>query len=162
MNVNEAIASIQRSLDEIVAMAKDLPEAALHWKAAEDRWSVLEVLCHVEEAIPYWLEEIDRLIRNPGAEWGRGLQDERRLAAVAGAGSRSLGEVLAGIEQSKRQVQDVLGPLTAEQLERESPSRNPRFGIKPLVFVIEHLLVEHAAKHAGQIARNVEQFKQAH
>lgn len=69
--------------------------------------------------------------------------------------------VLAAIRQSKEQVQAVLGPLTAEKLAQEAPSRNPRFGTKPLSFVIEHLLVEHAAKHVEQIARNIEQYKQA-
>lgn len=161
MNMQEAIASIQQSLDATVEMCKDMPEELLHWKPAEDKWSVIEVLCHVEEAIPYWLDEVGRLVESPGVEWGRGLQDMRRLAAIAGAESRPLGEVLAAIRQSKEQVQAVLGPLTAEKLAQEAPSRNPRFGTKPLSFVIEHLLVEHAAKHVEQIARNIEQYKQA-
>jgi len=161
VNMQEAIASIQQSLDTTVEMCKDLPQELLRWKPAEDKWSVIEVLCHVEEAIPYWLDEVGKLVESPGAEWGRGLQDVRRLAAVAAAESRPLGEVLAAIRQAKEQVQSVLGPLTAEQLGQAAPSRNPRFGTKPLSFVIEHLLVEHAAKHAEQIARNIEQYKQA-
>jgi hypothetical protein len=54
----------------------------LNWKPAEEKWSVIEVLCHVDEAISYWLDEINRLVAQPGALWGRGLQDEKRLAVA--------------------------------------------------------------------------------
>ena len=48
-----------------------------------------------------------------------------------------------------------------EQLETVSPSRNPRFGEKPLSFVIDHLLVEHAEIHRRQIERNMAQYREA-
>src|SRR5690606_23232208 len=103
-------------------------------------------------------EEISRLLETPGAEWGRGLQDERRLAALAAVGSRSLEEVLASIERTKERVAVMLGPLTDDELDREAPSRNPRFGTKPLSFVIQHLLVDHVASHVRQVERNIEQY----
>lgn len=160
MKVKEAIQSIQDDLDRIILAAKDATSDQLHWKPAEDKWSVMEVLVHVEEAVPYWLDEIARLLEAPGSEWGRGLQDERRLAAVAAAGSRSLTEVLSSIAQTKQRVADVLGSVSEEALRRESPSRNPRFGTKPLSFVIEHLLVEHVAVHDRQIQRNLAQYRE--
>lgn len=161
MNMQEAIQDIRQSIDQIIGTSRQLPADLLHWKPAEDKWSVMEVLCHMDEAMPYWLDEIDRLAIQPGIEWGRGLQDEQRLAAVAGAGSRSPEDVLASIEKGGERVPIVLGPLTGDQLKTESPSRNPRFGTKPLSFVIQHLLVEHAAVHDRQIRRNIEQYHAA-
>ncbi len=159
MNMQEAIQSTQQSLEAIITASQALSAEALNWKPAEDKWSVMEVLVHVDEAIPYWLDEINRLLEKPGTEWGRGLQDERRLAALAAVGSRSPEEVLASIGKAKEQVALVLGPITDDELQQESPSRNPRFGTKPLSFVIQHLLVDHAASHVKQIARNLEQFQ---
>lgn len=159
MNLQEAINSIHQSLDQIIATSKELSPEQLTWKPAEDKWSVMEVLAHVDEAIPYWLEEINRLLEQPGVEWGRGLQDEKRLAAIAAAGSRSLDDVLASIEKTKGQVAQVLSAISAEALQREAPSRNPRFGTKPLTFVIEHLLVEHADTHVQQIKRNLDEYQ---
>jgi uncharacterized damage-inducible protein DinB len=159
MNIQEAIQSTQQSLESIITASQELSSEALNWKPAEDKWSVMEVLVHVDEAIPYWLDELNNLLETPGTEWGRGLQDERRLAALAAVGSRSLEEVLASIKKSKEQVALVLGPITDDELKQESPSRNPRFGTKPLSFVIQHLLVDHAASHVGQIARNIEQYQ---
>ena len=159
MNMQEAIQSTQQSLETIITASQELSSEALNWKPAEDKWSVMEVLVHVDEAIPYWLDELNNLLEKPGTEWGRGLQDERRLAALATVGSRSLEEVLVSIKKAKEQIALVLGPITDDELKQESPSRNPRFGIKPLSFVIQHLLVDHAASHVRQIARNIEQYQ---
>ncbi|GAB7056646.1 MULTISPECIES: DinB family protein [unclassified Paenibacillus] len=162
MSIQEAIRSIHDTIDDIVRVSKGLSEDIIRWKPAEDKWSVIEVLCHVEEATPFWLNEIQALVKSPGIEWGRGLQHEGRLAAVAAAGGRSTGEVLQGIESSKAQVQAVLGTLTEEDLKAEAPSRNPRFGTKPLQFIVDHLLVEHLITHLNQINRNIGQYREAH
>ena len=160
--MQEAIQSIQSSFDQIIAAARSVTSEQLNWKPAEDKWSILEVLAHVDEAVPYWLDEISRLVQSPGTEWGRGLQDERRLAALAAVGSRSLDEVLSSLTQAKERVADVLGSLTESELNQESPSRNPRFGTKPLSFVIQHLLVEHVDVHDKQINRNIAQYQANH
>lgn len=161
MSIQAAIQSIQETIDEIVRVSKELSEEVIQWKPAEDKWSIIEVLCHVEEATPYWLNEVQALLKSPGIEWGRGLQHEGRLAAVAKAGERSTSDVLQGIEKSKAQVQEILGTISEADLKVESPSRNPRFGTKPLQFIIDHLLVEHLITHLNQIKRNIGQFKEA-
>ena len=116
----------------------------------------MEVLVHVDEAIPYWLDEINKLLKQPGAEWGRGLQDEKRLAArCRGAAAVHLTTYCFACKP-KEQVASVLGRYHEEQLKREAPSRNPRFGTKPLSFIIDHLLVEHVNKHDQQIKRNLD------
>ncbi len=160
MSMQEAIASIQESIDGIIQTVKGLSEEQIGFKPSEEAWSVQEVLVHVEEVIPYWLNEIERLRQSPGIEWGRGLQDPARLAAVAQAGQRSTADVLAKIEGMKDLVEGRLSALTEEELKREAPSRNPRFGTKPMRFIVDHLLVEHVAKHLGQIQRNLKQFEE--
>jgi len=158
MRMQEAIQSTQQSLDQMIATAKGLSSEMLTWKPAEDKWSVMEVLSHVDEAISYWLDEIGALLQKPGTEWGRGIQDEKRLAAIAAAGSRSLDALLASIDKTKERVQRVLGSISEEALKQEAPSRNPRFGTKPLSFIVQHLLVDHADSHVKQIKRNLEQY----
>ncbi|MGF9714225.1 MULTISPECIES: DinB family protein [Paenibacillus] len=159
--LQDRIQSIHRSIDQIVEITQDLDEEILRFKPADDAWSVMEILCHVEEATPYWLNELTQVIASPGIEWGRGLQHEGRLNAVAQAGQRTKDEVLKGIIALKSKVRDVLGPLTAEDLTVESPSRNPRFGTKPMAFIVDHLLVEHVETHLKQIKRNLRQYEDA-
>jgi uncharacterized damage-inducible protein DinB len=160
MKMNEAIASIHSTMDKIVDICLALPEDVIRRKPAEDKWSIMEILCHVEEAAPYWLQEIEMLLKAPGSEWGRGLQHEGRLTAVEQAGSRSVQSVLEGLADTKQQVQQLLGSLSEADLAMEAPSRNPRFGTKPIFFIVEHLLVEHVTKHLGQINRNLKEFEQ--
>jgi uncharacterized damage-inducible protein DinB len=159
MDVNKAILSIQQTTDQIIGICEGLSQNALQWKPAEDKWSVMEVLCHLEEVIPYWLGELQATVKAPQTPWGRGLQHEGRLAAVAVAHERNVSDVLQNLSRSRQQVQDVLGSLSEEELKLEAQSRNPRFGTKPMSFIVEHLLVEHVAKHLDQIRRNIGEFE---
>jgi uncharacterized damage-inducible protein DinB len=162
MSMQEAIASIHESIDGIVRTVRGLSEEQIKFKPSEEAWSVQEIVAHVEEVIPYWLNELERVRQTPGVEWGRGLQDAARLEAVAKAYDRPVAEILNQIEGMKSLVSERLSQVTEEELKRESPSRNPRFGTKPASFIVDHLLVEHIAKHLGQIQRNLKQFEESH
>jgi uncharacterized damage-inducible protein DinB len=157
--LQEAIHSINKTLDQILETSELLQETIIRWKPANDVWSIMEILCHIEEATPYWLGELQQVVNSPGIEWGRGLQHEGRLAAVAQAPYRSVDDVLNGIRESKQKVQEVLSSIQDHDLMTESPSRNPRFGTKPMWFIVEHLLAEHLDTHWKQIQRNIQQYK---
>ena len=155
--INDSIQSIHQSLDQIIQTAKGLSEETLRWNPSEEEWSVMQILCHLVEAVPYWLNEIEQLLETPGKEWGRGLQHEGRLAAVNKdkVDSTSVSDVLKGLEALKPKVEETLNKLDEEAVAWEAPSRNPRFGTKPISFIVDHLLVEHTSKHLGQIERNL-------
>ncbi|MET3291105.1 UNVERIFIED_CONTAM: putative damage-inducible protein DinB [Brevibacillus sp. OAP136] len=148
-------------LKEIVNVTGTLSEEQIRWKPSDESWSIMEVLCHVEEAIPYWLYEMQRVIQSPGTEWGRGLQHEGRLEAVAAAPQRSVTDVRYNLQGSLPEIERILLSFTDDDLAIEAPSRNPRFGTKPMSFVVDHLVVEHLEKHLGQIKRNVESYASA-
>ncbi len=156
--IQEAIRSIHLTTDQMIELVEQLQGDLIYWKPSEEAWSIMEVLCHVEEATPYWLNEITQVVNTPELEWGRGLQHEGRLVAIAAASHRAVDDVLSGIRSTKEKVQIVLGSLREQDLAIESLSRNPRFGTKPLIFIIDHLLVEHLDKHLKQIQRNVDQY----
>jgi fumarylpyruvate hydrolase len=52
--------------------------------------------------------------------------------------------------------------LSDADLDVEAPSKNPRWGVKPAQFIVDHLLIEHVEKHIGQIRRNVTQYREKH
>ncbi|WP_328589519.1 DinB family protein [Priestia abyssalis] len=157
LNVKDSVKSVQQSLDQVIQKAEGLSDDVLRWNPAEEEWSVMQILCHLVEAVPYWLDEIEQLLETPGKEWGRGLQHEGRLAAVnkSKVDSTSLSDVLNELKALKPQVEQTLNKLNKENLAMEAPSRNPRFGTKPISFIVDHLLVEHTSKHLGQIERNL-------
>ncbi len=152
-----AITSVSESIDRIIETVKGLSEETIRWNPTEEEWSIMQILCHIVEAVPYWLSEIDQLVQTPGKEWGRNHLQERRLEAVSAAtvDAISIDEILQKLEAVKQQVKDGLENLTPEQLAAEAPSRNPNFGTKPISFIINHLIDQHVNKHEGQIQRNL-------
>jgi uncharacterized damage-inducible protein DinB len=154
--IKDSIQSIQQSINDVI-QTKGLSEEILRWNPSEDEWSIMQILSHLTEAIPYWLGEIEMLLEEPGKEWGRGLQDKERLDAVSNekVDSTYLSDVLKVLAEVKLQVAQTLYKLDEQTLAMEAPSRNPRFGTKSISFIIEHLLIEHTTKHLGQIERNL-------
>jgi uncharacterized damage-inducible protein DinB len=156
--LSQSIADINLTLDKIIQQVKELETETIQRKHSEEEWSIKQILCHIVEAVPYWLNEIESLIASPGIEWGRGLQDSARLQAVQNTENESLSIVLTELVKLKGQVEKTLSNLNDEMLKQEAPSRNPRFGVKPLSFIVDHLLVEHVEKHYSQIQRNLSKF----
>jgi uncharacterized damage-inducible protein DinB len=152
-----AITSTNESIDRILETVKGLSEETIRWNPTEEEWSIMQIIAHIVEAVPYWLDEIAQLVQTPGKEWGRNHLQERRLEAVSAAtvDAISVGEMVQKLEAVKQQVKEGLENLTAEQLAAEAPSRNPNFGTKPLSFIIDHLIDQHVNKHEGQIQRNL-------
>jgi len=155
ITIQPAIQSVQKSLDQMIKTTNAHSEETIRWKPSEEEWSIMEILCHVLEAIPYWIGEINQLKANPGTEWGRNHLQQARLDAVAAADQRTVEEIVKELTSLKDQIEAELGSLDSETLAAEAPSRNPNFGTKPISFIVNHLIVDHASKHFGQIQRNL-------
>jgi len=155
MTSQESIQSVQQSLDKIVETVEGLSEDIIRKNPSPEEWSIMQIMCHVAEAIPYWIGEIENVKDAPGTEWGRHFTHEGRLAAVANTEARAVPDVIAELKAIKPLVEKKLGMLDEATLAIESPSRNPNFGTKPISFIVDHLIVEHVNKHYGQIQRNL-------
>lgn len=142
-------------VDRLLARVEGLAEDIMRRKPSEHAWSVMEILCHVEEILDYWPSELVRVIEANGGEWGRGLQDERRLAAVARANERMPDDVVQGIRLAAATAQNRLLKLADEDFRLQAPHRNPKFGVKPMKFLADHFIIEHLEGHIGQIDRTL-------
>ncbi|MDM5194170.1 DinB family protein [Bacillus hominis] len=155
-----AVESIYESIDNIKKIVKSLPEEIIRWKPSEDEWSIMQIITHVAEAIPYWAKEINSIKLNHENLWGRGLTDEMRLQAVSeeNINNKSVEEVIQQLSSIPIIIENVLNTLTDEELKIQAPSRNPRFSNKTIDFIVNHLIVEHTEKHYKQIKRNVSKY----
>jgi uncharacterized damage-inducible protein DinB len=154
----DSIQTVEALAGEITQTVSELPDEVLRWKPAENVWSIAQILGHVGEAAPYWAGEIQRVIANPGAQWGRNHHDEARLAAVAATSQRSTRDIVAGFSEAAKTVASTLRSLRETDLQIQSPSRNPRWGVKPMSFVLDNLVVSHLRGHRDQIMRNLSQY----
>lgn len=155
-----SVQSVHQSIDHILETAANLPEETIRYKPADDEWSIMQILSHLAEAIPYWLGEVETVIAMPGAKWGRGLQDPARLAAVTHTDKLAVDDVLKIVEELKYKVESRLGNLDEKTLSRESPHRNfAKFGNKPVSYIVEHFIDEHISGHYDQIKRNLSKIQ---
>ncbi|PQZ57945.1 hypothetical protein CQZ94_09010 [Bacillus sp. MYb209] len=157
-----AIESIRESINKIETVVKSLPEETVRWKPSEDEWSVMQIITHLVEAIPYWAKEINNIKLQPEKLWGRGLTDEVRLQTVSeeNINKLSVDGVIQQLSSIPIIIENVLKKLTVEDLTIQAPSRNPRFDNKPIEFIVNHLIVEHTEKHYNQIERNLSKFNE--
>jgi hypothetical protein len=88
------------------------------------------------------------------------MDHEGRLAAVAQADHRKPDEVITEIKEGKKLVDAVLSELREEDLDVEAPHRNPKFGNRPVSFLLDHFMVEHIDRHIKQIDRILERISQ--
>ncbi len=69
-------------VDEILAEVQQLPPELIHWVPAAGVWTVMDILCHIREFVPFWTGETLRIVQRPDEQWGRDHTDTARLAAV--------------------------------------------------------------------------------
>jgi fumarylpyruvate hydrolase len=156
----QAGARLEAAARAMLAEVERLPPDLVSWKPAPDVWSVMEILCHVQEFIPYWTTQARNVVARPEELWGRDHTNQDRLAAVSSAPSRRLTDVVEAIRQAAAESAAALAQLSDADLDVEATSRNPRFGRKPAHVIVDHLIAGHVEKHVGQIRRNVTQYEQ--
>ncbi|MFB6800666.1 DinB family protein [Peribacillus butanolivorans] len=159
-SIGTSIQSFQQSIDHILETTANLSEKTIRCNPTEEEWSIMQILSHIAEAIPYWLGEVETVVATPGSKWGRGLQDPARLAAVTHTEKLSVDEVLKQVDELKNKVESGLGKLDEETLSKESPHRNfAKFGNKPVSYIVDHFIDDHVSGHYDQIKRNLSKIK---
>jgi len=154
----QAAQKVQSLCDAVLAEAAQLPGEILIWQPAPEVWSVMDILCHIEEFVPYWTAQVFQIVHHSDRKWGRDHTDAARRAAVENTVARTLFDVEKHIRAAAVQSAASLRKLNDTDLDVEVPSCNARWGNKPASFIVEHLLVAHLEKHLGQIRRNVLQY----
>ncbi len=152
-NVEAIRLSVQHSYDELNQLIDGplarLDPAKLYKAPAENEWSIMQNLAHIVEIMPYWANEIEKLVAHPGQNFGRTQQHEGRLKAISEHGGDSLEQIKAALPGSYARLQEVLGNLKDSDLELTGV--HPRFGEKSLDWFIEDFVTGHLIAHLEQI-----------
>lgn len=151
------INKIKVDIDEMVAIVRDLDEVTIRWNPTADEWSIMQIIVHVAEAIPFWLDDIEAIKKSPHDKWGRDLKHEGRLFAVSedNINNTTVEQAITDLEKIPTQVKETLENLSEEEAQIVAPCYNPNFDGKPVQFIIDKLVVNHVSGHLGQIKRNL-------
>jgi len=143
---------LERVYEQVAALLRD-PDVASRLRTApgENEWSAMQILGHMTEMIPYWLNHCRILIAatGPPPRFGRTPGSPERLAGVSrGATARPDG-LLTQLEGAVRSAATAIRKLSTE--ERGKRGINSERGELTVAEVIESFIVGHAEEHLAQV-----------
>jgi uncharacterized damage-inducible protein DinB len=144
---------VQQSYDALNQLIdgplSQLPSDKLYQSPGNNEWTIMENLAHIVEFMPYWGNEIARLVAQPGQNFGRVQQDERRLKAIRDHAHDSLPQIKALLPASHARLQEVLASLQDSDLQLTAV--HSRYGEKPLEWFMEDFVTSHLRAHLVQM-----------
>lgn len=142
---------LERAYEQISAVLRR-PDVAERLRDApgEQGWSALQIVGHVIEMIPYWLDKCHVMIAaHQPPQFGRTPNAPERLAGVALGTSRDADELIGQLKQAvEAAAKDIRGMTEAE---RSKIGIHSSQGSMTVAGVVERLIVEHAEAHVGQV-----------
>jgi hypothetical protein len=150
-NVRNSYAALHQLIDGPLA---SLDTGKLYQSPAENEWTIMQNLAHIVEFMPYWAGEIEKLVAEPGRNFGRTAQDEGRLRGISEHATDSQEEIKAALPVSYARLDEALGNLQDSDL--ELTGKHVRYGEKPLGWFIEDIVTDHLSGHVEQIKRCLE------
>ncbi len=152
-NIEAMRESVQKSYVElqwlIDGSLTSLETSKLYKIPAENEWTIMQNLSHIVEFMPYWASEIEKLVAEPGRNFGRTAQDEGRLRGISEHETDSLDKIKAALPGSYARLDKVLGRLKDSDL--ELMGRHVKYGERPLGWFIGEFVTGHLSGHVEQI-----------
>ncbi len=140
------------------AELRPMVEAGAPWPLAERfgaeteaAWGPPELLAHLEEMLPYWLGEVERILdggQDP-APFGRVPTDPVRLGIIERDRAVPLRELFSRTEADIERFARRIATLTGDDLARVG--RHPRRGEMTVAEVLEAFVVSHLEEHVVQL-----------
>ncbi|HEY6285339.1 MAG TPA: DinB family protein [Ktedonobacteraceae bacterium] len=150
-NVRNSYTALNQLIDGPLAI---LDASKLYESPAESEWTIMQNLSHIVEFMPYWAGEIEKLVAEPGRDFGRTPQDVGRLQGISEHEKDSLKGIKAALPGSYARLDEALGSLKDSDL--ELTGKHVRYGEKTLDWFLEDVVTNHLSGHVEQIKRCIE------
>lgn len=153
-DVDERLHRIEQAVGEIVKLARAEPPARLHEDPAPEGWSLMHVLAHTAELLPYWSNQAMDLSRRTedNLPFGRTHDDPDRIKAVEDHAGDTLDRMLPMVQESLAHCVATLRSIPLEGWQHTG--RHSRRGEMSVGQLVDSFLVEHLEEHLEQ-ARGV-------
>jgi DinB family protein len=129
------------------------------WALAEDygtgpeaSWGPREVLAHVEEMLPFWLGEMERVVDGDGSTpvpFGRTADDQVRIGIIERDRSLPMRVLFRRIDDGLAAWQERLPSVTDAESGRLGA--HPRLGEMPASAILDRFVTGHAEDHIAQL-----------
>jgi len=128
--------------------------AELYGTEAEASWGPHETLAHLEEMLPYWLGEVERIVdggADSSVQFGRTAEDDVRIGVIGRDRALPLRELLDRVEVYAARVARRMRTLT--DAEAALSGLHPTRGPFPVEALLERFVTGHVEDHVAQLGR---------
>ena len=135
----------------IRAAAPVLPDEALTDPDPDtgERWDRRQVLAHVAEMLPYWVEQVELVAAGDQVPFGRTRSNPERIAAIERDRREDPARLLVRVDDGLGVVLALLERLADDALARSG--RHQTLGAMTVAAIVDRFLVEHLEEHADQL-----------
>src|SRR5262245_15565520 len=159
-------AAVDELIDRLAAAAADMETlrgrvvAREPWPLSDDygtepesHWGPKEVLAHVAEMVPFWLDQIEGILGAPAAgeapPFGRVSTDPNRLARIGADRALPADELFDRVATGAAAVERRAGEWTPAELGRSG--MHSRLGEMTVPAIVERFIVGHLEEHVRQL-----------
>ena len=152
VDVEQQVRRLEAAVDDVLRLAQNAPLAALHADPGGDDWSVMKVLAHLAELLPYWSRQAREVAARDldNQPFGRTHEDPDRIAAVEDHAHDTLEMVVPRVRAGRDEAVATIRGLDARGWARTA--RHARRGEMSVEQFVGEFLVSHAEEHARQAA----------
>ncbi len=126
--------------------------AEVYGTEAEASWGPPEVLAHLEEMLPFWLGEMERVLDGPATEpvpFGRVATDVVRIGIIGRDRTLPLRELFARVGADGDRVSARLRELDEHDEARHG--LHPRLGVMTVGEALDRFVISHVEDHVNQL-----------
>ncbi len=155
----ERIAAARRAYADLaprVMAGEPWPLANDFGTGPEAQWGPREVLAHVQEMLPFWLGEMERVVDGEGSTpvpFGRIADDDLRLGIIERDRSLPLRVLFGRIDAGLAAWADRIATL--DEAEQARVGAHPRLGEMPAGSMLERFVIGHAEDHIAQLTDTI-------
>jgi hypothetical protein len=154
--LGEAAAAF-RALRWPVEAGEPWPLSPAYGTEPESDWGPKETLAHVDEMIPFWLDQVDRILATGGpapVPFGRTVADPDRIGRIGRDRAVPAGELFERFDREVAAANDRIRALPPEALERVGA--HVRLGEMTVTDVVERFVIDHLGEHGRQLREIVD------
>jgi hypothetical protein len=146
-----------RALRPLVEAGEPWPLSTAYGTEPESSWGPKETLAHVDEMVPYWLGQVDRILASPGpaaAPFGRVASNADRIGRIGRDRMLPAAALFERFEAEVATASQRLRGLSAADADRLG--RHEARGEMTVAEIVERFVIGHLEEHARQLSEVLE------
>jgi hypothetical protein len=141
-----------RAFREPVEAGEPWPLSPAYGTEPESDWGPKETLAHVDEMIPFWLDQVDRILASAGPEpvpFGRTIADPDRIGRIGRDRELPAGVLFDRFDQEVAAATGRIRALPPAAFGRIGA--HVRLGEMTVTDIVERFVIHHLREHARQL-----------